>query len=72
MTVSNNQNDQLNYEEALEKLEQIVCQLEQGDVPLEQALVVYQQGVELVAYCHKILNKVEEKLTIINVGKGEG
>lgn len=63
--------DKLSYEEALQQLEEIVQQLEQGDVPLEQSLLVYQQGVALLAYCQKILSSVEAKLTILNDVKGE-
>ena len=63
--------ENVSYEEALEQLEVIVQQLEQGDVPLEKSLLVYQQGVALLAYCQKILGDVEAKLTILNDVKGE-
>lgn len=63
--------ENMSYEEALLQLEEIVQQLEQGDVPLEQSLLVYQQGVALLAYCQKILGDVEAKLTILKDVKGE-
>ena len=63
--------ENMGYEEALLQLEEIVQQLEQGDVPLEQSLLVYQQGVALLAYCQKILGDVEAKLTILKDVKGE-
>lgn len=61
----------LTYEDALQALEEIVRKLEQGDIQLEEALQVYQKGVELAAYCSHILNKVEEKMTILQTNKGE-
>jgi exodeoxyribonuclease VII small subunit len=63
--------ENMSYEDALQQLEEIVQQLEQGDVPLEQSLLVYQEGVALLAYCQKILGDVESKLTILNDAKGE-
>lgn len=71
MALNQKEIKKLSYEDALLELEDIVRRLEIGDVPLEQALIVYQQGVELLAHCQKILANVEEKLTILNVAEGE-
>jgi exodeoxyribonuclease VII small subunit len=50
------------FEEAMEELEQIVNQLEKGDVPLEEALSIFQKGIELSQLCNKKLKHVEEQL----------
>jgi exodeoxyribonuclease VII small subunit len=59
-------NDQkVSFEEAMNKLEQIVDKLEEGDVPLEKAIAFYKEGMELSKLCHDKLKSVEEQLTQI-------
>lgn len=55
----------LTFEEAMEQLEVIVEKLEEGDVPLEEAINIYKQGMELSKLCHDKLKNVEEQLTQI-------
>ncbi|MBS4191226.1 exodeoxyribonuclease VII small subunit [Bacillus sp. FJAT-49705] len=55
----------LTFEEAMEKLEVIVEKLEEGDVPLEEAINIYKQGMELSKLCHDKLKSVENQLTQI-------
>ncbi|MEH6991542.1 exodeoxyribonuclease VII small subunit [Neobacillus drentensis] len=55
----------ISFEEAMNKLEQIVDKLEEGDVPLEEAIVFYKEGMELSKLCHDKLKSVEEQLTQI-------
>ncbi len=55
----------LTFEEAMEKLEVIVEKLEEGDVPLEEAINIYKQGMELSKLCHDKLKSVESQLTQI-------
>ncbi|MBS4215728.1 MULTISPECIES: exodeoxyribonuclease VII small subunit [Neobacillus] len=55
----------LTFEEAMNKLEQIVGKLEEGDVPLEEAIIYYKEGMELSKLCHDKLKSVEEQLTQI-------
>jgi exodeoxyribonuclease VII small subunit len=55
----------LSFEEAMTKLEQIVDKLEEGDVPLEEAITFYKEGMELSKLCHEKLKSVEEHLTQI-------
>jgi exodeoxyribonuclease VII small subunit len=50
---------QLSYEEAFARLEQVLGALESGDLPLEQALELYEQGATLVAYCAARLDEAE-------------
>jgi exodeoxyribonuclease VII small subunit len=61
--VSNEQ--KISFEEAMNKLEQIVEKLEEGDVPLEAAIAFYKEGMELSKLCHDKLKSVEEQLTQI-------
>jgi exodeoxyribonuclease VII small subunit len=53
------------FEEAMAKLEKIVDKLEAGDVPLEEAITYYKEGMELSKLCHDKLKNVEEQITKI-------
>ncbi|TCJ03301.1 exodeoxyribonuclease VII small subunit [Cytobacillus praedii] len=55
----------LTFEEAMEHLEEIVEKLEEGDVPLEEAINIYKKGMELSKLCHDKLKNVESQLTEI-------
>ncbi|AZP05494.1 exodeoxyribonuclease VII small subunit [Jeotgalibaca ciconiae] len=55
----------LTFEEAMKKLEGIVSSLESGDVPLEDALKQFQEGMELSKHCQDTLNNAEKTLTKI-------
>lgn len=55
----------LSFEEAMEQLEVIVEKLEEGDVPLEEAINIYKKGMELSKLCHDKLKNVESQLTEI-------
>ena len=50
------------FEESLKKLEAIVEQLEKGDLPLEESLKLFEQGVDLSAVCKKELDEAEGKV----------
>ncbi len=47
------------FEESMARLEQIVRGLEQGNVPLEESLKLFQEGTELVRSCGKLLDEAE-------------
>jgi exodeoxyribonuclease VII small subunit len=53
------------FEEALLQLEEIVAKLEQGDVPLEEAIDYYKDGMNLSKVCHDKLKNIEEKMSVI-------
>jgi exodeoxyribonuclease VII small subunit len=55
----------LPFEKALQELEQIVGQLERGDVPLEQSIEIYERGNKLKAHCEALLKKAELKVEVI-------
>jgi exodeoxyribonuclease VII small subunit len=50
------------FEQSLKKLEIIVEQLEKGDLPLEDSLKLFEQGVDLSAVCKKELDEAESKV----------
>lgn len=52
----------LNFEQAMEQLETIVNRLESGDVPLETAIELFQEGMQLSRLCGDKLEQVERKI----------
>ena len=57
--------EEMTFEESMMALESIVRELEQGDVPLEQALDHFQKGIELSKVCQETLTNAETTLTKI-------
>lgn len=53
----------LSFEHAIDKLEDIVEQIESGEVGLEDALDRYEQGQVLIKRCRGILDKAEQRIT---------
>jgi exodeoxyribonuclease VII small subunit len=53
------------FEEALQELEEIVNRLEQGDLPLEEALQFFEKGVKLSRYCHTKLDEAQKRVEIL-------
>ncbi|MBM7607157.1 exodeoxyribonuclease VII small subunit [Lysinibacillus composti] len=56
---------------AMSELEEIVRKLEQGDVPLEEAIDLYKKGMELSQFCHEKLQNAEQQLISIVNENGE-
>jgi len=56
------------YEVALAELEQLVAQLESGDMPLDQLLGGYQRGASLLQFCRGKLQAVEEQVKVLDNG----
>jgi exodeoxyribonuclease VII small subunit len=54
-----------NFEAALTRLEEIVKKLETGDLPLEQSLKLFEEGVKLSRLCNKRLEEAERKVEIL-------
>lgn len=61
----------VSFDQAIEQLEEIVRQLEQGDVPLEDAISLYKKGMELSTVCHEKLHHAEKQLISIMDDSGE-
>lgn len=56
------------FESSLKELERIVEQLEEGDLPLEKSLELFEQGVRLSRDCQKRLDEAERKVEILLKG----
>ena len=63
--------EDLSFEESLEKLEEIVNKLENGDVPLEDAIDEFNRAMQLVKVCNEKLNSAEESIAKIVEENGE-
>ncbi|KIL41102.1 exodeoxyribonuclease VII small subunit [Gordoniibacillus kamchatkensis] len=59
----------ISFEQAIEKLEAIVAKLESGDVPLEQAIELYQEGMKLSLLCGQKLEQVERSIEMLVEGE---
>jgi exodeoxyribonuclease VII small subunit len=53
------------FEEAMKRLENIVESLEKGDLPLEESLKVFEEGMKLLHFCSKKLEEAEQKVTML-------
>ena len=57
------------FEQAIKRLEEIVAELEEGNLPLEESLKIYEEGVELTRFCSTKLNEIEDKIkTLVKTG----
>ena len=59
------QGSELNFEKAMNRLEAIVEQMETGKLPLEDLIVRYEEGMNLVKVCQERLTSAEQKIEII-------
>jgi exodeoxyribonuclease VII small subunit len=53
------------FEAAIAELESIVKKLEEGELPLEQSLALYERGVQLSRFCHSRLEEAERRIDIL-------
>jgi exodeoxyribonuclease VII small subunit len=53
------------FEEALNKLEKIVSKLEKGDIPLDESLKLFEEGVRLSRWCNHKLDEAERRVEIL-------
>ena len=59
------------FEDCLQRLEKIVDQLEKGEIPLEQALKLFEEGIQLSNSCRKELDDAEGKVEILLKNNGK-
>ncbi len=57
------------FEDALGRLEKIVSKLEDGDIPLEESLKLFEEGIRLSRFCNQKLDEAERKVEILLKGK---
>ncbi|GBC60688.1 exodeoxyribonuclease VII small subunit [Desulfonema ishimotonii] len=53
------------FEKAMQRLENIVQELETGDLPLEKAMEKFEEGVRLSRFCSQKLDETEQKITLL-------
>ena len=58
------------FEKALNRLSTIVSSLEKGDLPLEESLQLFEEGVRLSRYCSDRLEEAERRIDVLVKGKG--
>ncbi|HAP31739.1 MAG TPA: exodeoxyribonuclease VII small subunit [Firmicutes bacterium] len=59
------QDEKLSFEEALDRLERLIAGMEKGDLSLEESLRLFQEGMELIRHCRKLLADSEYRVEII-------
>lgn len=67
MQMKNNQAEP-SFEEALETLDQVLEKLNRGDLPLEEAIGAYKEGMDMALICQKKLQMAEGELKILQEG----
>jgi exodeoxyribonuclease VII small subunit len=55
------ENENMTFEEAIKRLEDIVKELESGKAPLEKSLSLFEEGIELSKFCDSLLKNIEKK-----------
>lgn len=60
-----------NFEEQIEKLENIVNELEKGDLNLDESVAKFEEGIKISKECNEILETAEKKITILVNQDGE-
>lgn len=61
----------MSFEKSIERIDEIISLLENGDLPLEKAVELYTEGVAAAAECKKQLDSAKLKLSKINPETGE-
>jgi exodeoxyribonuclease VII small subunit len=61
-----NQTPPKNFEDALQELEQILAEIEGGEVGLEESLVKYERGTFLIQHCRGVLNGAEKQIEVLS------
>jgi len=55
----------LTFEKSMKQLEQIVQELESGDLPLEKAIKKFEEGIRLTKFCSEKLDETEKRITML-------
>ena len=58
------------FENALSQLESIVARLEDGDLPLEESLKLFEEGIKRSRFCNQKLNEAQKKVEVLLKGNG--
>lgn len=60
-----------NFEDSMIKLEEIVTELEKGNLNLDESVSKFEEGMKLSKKCNQMLNEAEKKITILLENDGE-
>lgn len=63
--------DELSYEQAVERLEELVERIESGEIGLEASIQAYEQGVALLGRCRSVLDDVEQRIEQLSLDQLE-
>ena len=61
----------MNFEQAIKRLEEIVSSLEKGETPLEDSMILFSEGTELIRHCSKLLDNAEQKVFLLTKKNGD-
>lgn len=72
-SMNNNETDieKLDFEQALTQLNALVEKLESGELPLEQSVAAFEQGVKLSRRCEALLDAAEQRLNVLSDNQGD-
>ena len=70
--MSSNKDEELNFSQALQQLETLLAQLESGEIELEEAMELFEQGSALAERCRKMLANAEQRLEELAPAEPEG
>ena len=59
-------NQKMTFEQAMDRLAEVVQKLESGSDPLDQTVKLYQEGIKLTAFCYQKLQDAEQKIQTIS------
>ncbi|NCB74123.1 MAG: exodeoxyribonuclease VII small subunit [Clostridia bacterium] len=59
----------LSFEQSMQRLDEIVRQLEKGEAPLDESLALFEEGTALIAACGKMLDSAEQKVVMLKKGE---
>ncbi len=61
----------MKFEQAMARLTELTEALEKGTLPLEEAVIAYEEGMKLVKLCRKQLDEAQSKVTILSADQDE-
>ena len=70
--MSSNKDEELNFSQALQQLETLLAQLESGEIELEEAMELFEQGSALAERCREMLANAEQRLEELAAAEPEG
>lgn len=59
----------IDFEDSLKRLDQLVANMEKGDLSLEDSLKAFEQGIEIVRHCEQALRTAEQRVAVLQTGR---